>query len=70
MLELGLLLLLVGKEDVLVGRQGRVITRPKKEQADPHCEGDGHQRQQDRVLLLLGGRGRLRLDEGSGGGTK
>lgn len=70
-MELGLLLLLVGNDDVFVGRQGRVIMRPKKLQADPHCEGDGHQRKKDRVpLLLLGGRGRrLRPDDGAGGGT-
>ena len=59
----------MGNDDVLVERQGRVIARPKKEQADPHCEGDGHQRQQRVLLLLFGGRGRLRLDEGTGGGT-
>lgn len=70
-MELGLLLLVVGNEDVFVGRQGLTIMRPKKLHADPHCEGDGHQRLQDRVLLLLlGGRGRrLRPDDGTGGGT-
>lgn len=70
LVELGLLLLLVGNKDLLVGRQGRVITRPKKEQADPHWEGDGHQRQQDRVPLMFGERGRRRRpDDGTGGGT-
>ena len=69
-MELGLLLVVVGNEDVLVERQGLTTTRPKKLQADPHWEGDGHQRQHDRVplLLLFGGRLRL-LDEGNGGGT-